>query len=76
MTREGVKLKICRAMEIDESDFLDDNDQTVGSFIEEEGLDAVRKALEEEFYINVDSLSLDDTLSEILDGLCDHFGVV
>lgn len=76
MTREDLKRRMCLVMEIDESDFLDDNDQTIGSFINEEDLSDVIEKLEEEFNINVDSISLDDTLSEILEGLCDYFSIV
>lgn len=75
MTREDLKRRMCLVMEIDESDFLDDNDQTIGSFINEEDLSDVVEKLEEEFNINVDSISLDDTLSEILEGLCDYFSI-
>lgn len=75
-TREEIKTGICEALEIDESDLLDDGEQTIGSFIDEEELDEVKEALEDKFNVDVESMDLDTTFTEIMNGFCEHFGII
>jgi len=74
MTKEEVKLKMLDALGVDISDF--DEEATMGSFYDEgEEFDDAVQRVADAFDIDVETIDLDTTLVEMVDGICAHFGI-
>ena len=76
MTQDEIKTKLLNCLDIDPEDY--DDEGTLSSFAgddEEEDLEHFKTSIEDTFDIDVEQITLDLKISEMLTVLYEHFGV-